>query len=208
MAKKLKVKISRIECVRKSAELDKFDEIYCILRLFSASVKDGKVALGEVAKVQGSDIRREVRRDTVWEPSPQTFTFDLGSNQAFGLYFSLAEGDNKKLYNAVHSGSLQAEFANYNWGELAGELLDSVPQDPQNPMSWVSVILKALANIFKGLRQDDVMGTEIFGYQVNDERLATAKTFEFRRGFAHYRGVLELSIEGEGAPATNSDVVA
>lgn len=202
---KVIVKVLEIECLHKSAELDKFDEVYCFVQYFTASNKNGSVALGDVAGVKVSDIKQQVQRGSKWIPNPSEFTFELRSNTAFGLAFSIGEGDNKKLYTDLRNGKLNTEIANFKWGELATNLVNDSPNIVQqvatsggNVMNIGNLFINIFRQIFEGGRKDDVFGTKEFGYALSagTAMQPVRHEFEFKRAVAHYRAVVEISTDG------------
>jgi len=187
---KIKISVTKIRCARTTNEL-KPDEIYFAMFLSHAKIKtDGNFELQEkpfFCKV--SEVKENVRKDTLWKPMLNDLVVDLGTSNVFSILFGLYETYNQ--LQAELSGVIKAE--KLDW-KKAWDLAIKIYKERKEPISLIAPCIVMSKLLFKHFGQDDLIGQIPVNYEINDPNLLLPREFEVKGFGGKYDIGLQITL--------------
>jgi len=192
---KIKISVTKIRCARTTNELTP-DEIYFAVFLSHAKIKsDGNFELPEKPFFgRVSEVKENVKKDTIWRPMLNDLEVDLGTSNVFSLLFGLYEQDNGKTYNQLQaelSGVIKAE--KLDW-KKAWDLAIKIFMERKEPIGLIAPCIEMSKLLFKHFGQDDLIGQFPVNYEINDPNLLLPREFEVKGFGGKYDIGLQITL--------------
>ena len=212
----IKIEVPKIHCARTTSEIFK-DEVYYGIIAIAGKMEQDQFILSSQTPVFSkiSEVKERVKEGTSWRPSVNNHSFSIDNDsKVVAVSLVLYEKDKGDIYDQLSEQFNEIVEPNqFDWNEIIEaakeiiirdvndnkktdfeDILDAITNKPAfTPMIIGGFLFKVVKEVVKYLRQDDLLGSTIDNFNLDEDGFDLPREYDFRRHKGKYKVGLKVS---------------